>query len=422
MTLGSNQALPNCFPGSVLPNIPEVRNMRKITQSIVESYDGSEGEILWDSGKGGVTGLGLRYRGNSRKWVFQYRLAGKSHRATIGDAAAWKLEAARTKARAMRVNVDSGIDPSAEKESRVEAAKLTLKSVIDDYLEASKAKLRSSSLAATTHHLQTLWGPLHNLPIANITRATIAGRLREIVKDRGPVAADRARSSLSALFAWAIGEGIGEGILESNPVTGTNKASKDEPRERTLSDEEIVAIWNAAPHNHYGAIIKLLILTGQRRDEIGSMRWSELELKKRTLTLPGERTKNHRTHSVPLSNAAIEILDGIEQRVGRDLVFGFGEGGFSGWSYSKKQIDETINVPPWTIHDVRRTVRTGLGRLAVAPHVAEAVLNHLPGKLIRTYDAYKYENEKRQALDLWAEHVAALLAGEDKSNVHKLRA
>jgi integrase len=391
--------------------------MRKLTQTIVDSYDGRDGEILFDTGKGSVTGLGLRVReGGSRKWVFQYRLAGISHRVTIGDASAWRLEAARAKARTMRVNVDNGLDPSAA--SRVAAAKLTLKSVIDDYLEARQRNMRPRSFLETARHLRTHWAPLHKLPVAGITRLTIAGRLREIANSNGPVAADRTRSSLSALFAWA----IGEGIVESNPVTGTNKASEATPRDRTLSDEELVAIWHAAPTNHYGAIVRLLILTGQRRDEIGSMRWSEIDLEERTLTLPSERTKNKSKHVVPLSDLAVDIIESVGVRAGRDLVFGSDAGGYSGWSRSKEDLDNKLELKQWTLHDIRRTVRTGLGKLSVLPHVSEAVLNHLPAKLIRTYDVNSYEREKRQALDLWAAHVAALLEGKSGSNVRKLRA
>jgi integrase len=393
--------------------------MHKLTQSVADSYDGSDGEILFDTGKGSVTGLGLRVRdGGSRKWIFQYRLAGKPRRVTIGDVSAWRLEAARTKARKMRVDVDNGIDPSIEKETRIEAAKLTLKAVADDYLDARKRTMRPRSFLETERHLQTHWVPLHKLPIANITRATIAGRLREIVKANGPVAADRARSSLSALFGWA----IGEGIIEQNVVVGTNKASEDKPRDRTLTAEELAAIWNAAPNNHYGAIVKLLVLTGQRRDEIGSMRRTEIDLPQQTLTLPPERTKNKTRHVVPLSDLAVDIIESIGEREGRDLVFGSGRGGYSGWSSSKSDLDKKLKLKAWTLHDIRRTVRTGLGKLGVAPHAAEAVLNHLPAKLIRTYDTNRYELEKRQALDLWAAHVVALLAGEGSSNIRKLRA
>ncbi len=367
-------------------------------------------EIIFDNGKGGVPGLGLRIReGGSRKWIFQYRFGGQQRRDTIGTAAALTLEAARKKARAMRVKVDDGIDPRVEKAARIEASKTIFAGIMKDYLEARARDMRPRSFAECKRHLEKHWKPLHKLAVAGIARATVAGRLREIIKDSGPVAADRARSTLSAMFAWA----IGEGLCDANPVMGTNKASDDKERERTLTDAELAAVWKAAPDNDYGRILKLLILTGQRRDEIASMRRSEIDTDAKMLRLPGERTKNKRGHDVPLSDLAVEIIDAAGDRNGRDLVFGSGEGGYSGWSRSKEGLDKALDLKDaWTLHDIRRTVRTGMGKLGVAPHVAEAVLNHLPAKLIRTYDKNKYEAEKRDAINRWAAHVDSLVKGK----------
>jgi integrase len=152
------------------------------------------------------------------------------------------------------------------------------------------------------------------------------------------------------------------------------------------------------------------------------MGWSEIDRDARTLKLPGERTKNGREFIIPLSAAAMKIIDEIDERDGRDLVFGSGEGGYSGWSNSKVALDQAVEFKEeWRLHDLRRTVRTGLGRLGIAPHICEAVLNHLPEKLIRTYDKNRYEPEKRQALDRWAVHVEALVAAK-RSNIVALKA
>lgn len=394
---------------------------RKLTQGAVDAFrlgKGSAEEIIFDNSKGGVPGLGLRIReGGSRKWIFQYRFIGQQRRDTIGTAAALTLEAVRIKARAMRVKIDDGIDPRVEKAVRIEASKTIFSAVMKDCLEVRERDMKPRSYAEFKRHLEKHWKPLHKLPITGITRATVAGRLREIVNASGPVAADRARSTLSAMFAWA----IGEGLCDENPVIGTNKASEDNERERVLSDAELAAVWKAAPDNDYGRIVRLLILTGQRRDEIGSMRHSEFDTEAKVLRLPAARTKNSRPHDVPLSSLAMEIIEDAGEREGRDLVFGSGEGGYSGWSRSKETMDETLKFKEaWTLHDLRRTVRTGMGRLGVAPHVAEAVMNHLPAKLIRAYDKNRYEPEKRQALDLWTTHVEALLAGKS-SNVVRMR-
>jgi integrase len=396
-----------------------MRKPTKLTQTAVDTMKVSAGkdeDIIADAA---APGLKLRIRREGAKvFIFQRRFAGQHPKITIGDAASWSLEKARQKARELAVKMDNGIDPRVEKAAKIEASKTIFAVVMRDYLEARQRDMRPRSLVESKRHLEKHWAPLHKLPIAGIERATVAGRLRELVKQSGPVGTDRARSTLSAMFAWA----IGEGLCENNPVVGTNKTSNDQERERALTDSEIVRVWKGAPDNDYGRILKLCLLTGARKSEIANMRWSEIDRKARTLKLPGERTKNGREFIIPLSAPAMKIIDDIGERDGRDLVFGTGEGGFSSWSHSKAALDQAVELKEeWRVHDLRRTVRTGLGRLGVAPHICEAVLNHLPAKLIRRYDKNKYEPEKRQALDRWAAHVAALVAGK-RSNVVALKA
>ena len=223
---------------------------------------------------------------------------------------------------------------------------------------------------------------------------------------------------MSAFFKWA----VAGGKCESNPVIGTATQEESGPRERSLTDMEVASLWSRTPDNDYGHIVRLLLLTGCRRIEIGDLRWSEIDLEARTITLPGTRTKNRAEHVVPLCDAALKILQAIPRRTDRDFVFGSGLGGFNGWGRSKADLDKLLKFStPWTLHDVRRTVRTGLGMLGVEPHVAEAALNHLPPKLIRTYDRNTYAAEKRAALDLWANHLAVAVAQASGANVTTLR-
>jgi integrase len=152
------------------------------------------------------------------------------------------------------------------------------------------------------------------------------------------------------------------------------------------------------------------------------VQWSEIDLKEKTITLPPDRTKNKQAHVVPLSDGAVTILKQVPQRATREFVFGMGQGGFSGWSKAKGEIDKAAKLKePWTIHDLRRTVRTGLGKLSVQPHVAEAALNHLPPKLIRTYDRNTYAAEKRDAFDKWAAHLKVSVARANGANVTAIR-
>jgi integrase len=156
--------------------------------------------------------------------------------------------------------------------------------------------------------------------------------------------------------------------------------------------------------------------------QIGALRWSEIAPDFTTITIPRSRTKNHTEHVVSLSDRAVEILKEIPRLENRDYVFRVSRnGGFSDWSKAKVRVDEKLKLETdWTVHDLRRTVRTGLGRLGIVPHVAEAVLNHLPAKLVRTYDRNTYEAEKKAALDAWANHLAVAIAQASGQNVVKL--
>lgn len=380
-----------------------------------------------------IPGFGVRVReGGSRKFVLHYRIGGSQRRLTIGAVGGMTLEEAKKRARKAKVAVDDGKDPAAQKAEAKEAAKQSFEAAAREYLgvlqrRISAGDLKPRSYVEIDRHLMKHFKPLHRLAISSISRATVATRLRELAKTSGTGAADRTRSNVSTFFAWA----IGEGLCENNPVIGTNRQAEPVERERSLiaikagrapNYDEVVAVWKGAPDSEYGKIVRLLILTLCRRDEIGSLGWSEIDREARLIRVPPERTKNGREHVVPLSEPAVAILDGIPQRKGRDLVFGSGKGGYSGWSKSKIEFDKAVKLKtPWTLHDLRRAGRTGLGILGVAPHVAEAILNHLPPRLVRTYDTHDYFEEKREALDLWAEHLMRLVAGK-ASNVVPLRA
>ena len=370
----------------------------------------------------GMPGFGLRIRkgdkGEHRTFIAQYKIGAKHRRMTLGNVAKVTLDNARKEAKKIFGKVAIGEDPANEKTAARAEASNTLDGIITAYLEAKKAEFRDRSYTATEYYLNTIWKPLHKLTLPAVNRATIAAQVRIIAKENGPVSANRARASLSAMFRWA----IGEGLAEENPVAGTNKQEENGPRERTLSDGEAAAVWLAAPANDYGRIVQLILLTACRRDEIGSLQWPEIDLEARTITLPKERTKNGQEHIVPLCDAAVEILKAIPRRDKRLYVFGTGDGGYSGWSKSKVSLQNIAKLKTdWTLHDLRRTVRTGFGMLGVAPHVAEAALNHLPSKLIRTYDRNTYAAEKKAAFDLWAGHLAVAIAQANGANVTRLQ-
>jgi integrase len=395
-------------------------NLTKTSVSKIKLDPGKSDQIFYDDE---LTGFGLRVRaGGSRRWIFDYRLGGIKLRLVIGSAGAMDVDEARAKARKAHVAVDDGKDPAVEKASKKAASALLFSSVMEDYLAIRQKNMKPRSFEESDRHLRKHWAPLHKLSIAAVSRPIIASHLRKIAGDSGPVAADRARATLSAMYGWA----IGEGLCETNPVMGTNTQSDAEPRDRVLSDAELAAIWKAAPDNPYGRIVKLLMLTGQRRDEIGGMLWSEIQNAEdpetALIAIPGDRTKNSRSHDVPLSSMALAVLRDELLVDGQDAVFG--ETGFSNWSRSKAALDDACKVKNWTLHDLRRTCATRMADLRVQPHIIEAVLNHVSGHkagVAGIYNRSSYDEEKREALTLWAGHIKLILAQADGGNIVKLK-
>jgi integrase len=386
----------------------------KLTQSSVAKLTSSKAdEIFFDDE---LPRFGVRLReGGSRKYVVQYRQGGLPRRYTIGPTTTLTLDEARKRARKVLVAVDDGRNPGAEKETARAASGLIFAAVTADFLAA--CRLKPKSLYDYNYHLKKLWKPLHKLPLGGISRQVVASHLRIIAQENGTVTANRARSTLSSMFAWA----IGEGLCESNPIIGTN-VQEEKPRERVLTDAELAAIWKAAPDDDYGRIVKLLMLTGQRRDEIGALRWSEIDFDAKLIALSSTRTKNGIEHRIPLSGEAIAILKGCVRH--RDLLFGLGPNGFAAWSRKKLELDRACNIKGWTIHDLRRTAATGIADLGVQPHVIEAVLNHISGHKAGVggiYNRSTYAAEKRDALDKWANHIRVILAQASGANVTPLR-
>jgi hypothetical protein len=220
-----------------------------------------------------------------------------------------------------------------------------------------------------------------------------------------------------ALFGWTVKRGtVVSNPFERVPVAPTVR------RDRVLSDDEIRRVWRATEGlGAFNAIVRALLLTGQRREEVSGLTSSELDPGLSVWTLPGTRSKNSRPHIIPIS-AQMETLLRAQARVsGTDLVFPGERSLFSGWSKSKARLDRRSGVSGWTLHDLRRTAATGMAELGIAPHVIEAVLNHASGHkagVAGIYNQARYASEMRRALNLWGAHVAAIVEGrEAASNV-----
>jgi integrase len=375
-----------------------------------------------------IRGFGVRLRaGGSRNYIYQYKVGAKHRRLTLGSVQAVDFGAARDTAKDLYAKVRLGGDPAGEKKHARAKATETFDAIVKLYLDHQKLELRPSSYANLKHHLNTHAKVLHRLQLEKITKRDVASCIAAIKINSGIVISNRVRSSLSGFFAWA----IGEGLIESNPVIGTNR-SEEKSRDRVLNFAELRLIWNALPDDHYGAIIKLLMLTGQRAGEIAGLRWSEI--KENTFVLPPHRTKNKSEHLVPLSSAASDIIAAQPKRTTpdgkpRDLIFGYSSGPFSGWSGCKEALDAHIAekaekpLPHWTVHDLRRSFATHAAGIGIQPHIVEAVLNHISGYragVAGIYNRATYEPEKRIALDRWAEHLIAIVEGRE-SNVTPIR-
>jgi integrase len=375
--------------------------------------DGKADVIYFDDD---LAGFGLRLRGKRKTWIAQYRSKGRTRRMKIGSVEKIDAAAAREAAKEILANVVLGKDPQGDKAATRLGAARTFKSIAASFLDAKKAELRPASMRVTRLYLTgSYFKPLHPNTITDVTRADVAACLRTVSNRGRTVAAAQARSAVNTMFAWA----MGEGLVDENPVIGTNKPKKSDPRERVLTDDELGAVWRACGDQDFGKIVKLLMLTGCRRLEIGGLRRREFDADTGTLTLPAERVKNKRKHVLPLPQLAIAIIQSLPEGVDddRDNYFGLrSRAGFTDWTAPKASLDDRLGrrVARWTIHDLRRSVATGMATLGIQPHVVVAVLNHYSGHragVAGVYNRSPYEKEVRAALALWADHVRSIVEG-----------
>jgi integrase len=365
-------------------------------------------------------GFGLRVRPSGvRTWLYQYAVAGKTRKVSLGAPNVVDIAKARLAAKGLAAQVRLGRDPATEKnEARARAAE-TMGALLPRYMERQRARSRPATIRATERNLLVYLKPLHGLPVARIDRRAIAKRLMEIAENSGPASSNLARASLSAFMTWC----AKAGFIDSNPVAFTDKAIEAGERTRVLSDEEIRRIWLALSDDDYGGIMRLLVLTGVRREEAGGLRWSEIDFEAATIALPPARTKNKREFIIPLPPQALAILAArAGGRRSAEFVFSGVRGGpFRNWSHGKRDLDQRLAaageaLPPWTVHDFRRTLSTALHeRFNVLPHIVEAILGHVGGHkrgVAGVYNKALYLTERRRALERWADHIMSLASGE----------
>jgi integrase len=371
-----------------------------------------------------LPGFGYRLRAGAggkvlKSWVCQYRRAGATRRMLIGKAHVLNAEQARARARDILAMVQLGQDPQGDRADRRDADKFTLRKAVEEFLAFKQERLRPRSFIEVERYLTSgYFKPLHGLPLDVITRRDVSTRIVAIARESGNSTAARARNALSTLFVWA----MRMGLVESNPVIGSAQPAENKPRERVLDDSELVAIWKACGDDDYGKIVKLLILTGCRRDEIGHMVWGEFAPDGTSWTLPAERSKNKRPLTLPMMPMMREIVDTVPRMVGRDQLFGErSPKGFVAWYLGKPTLDERSGVAGWQLRDTRRSVATRMADIGVQPHIIEAVLNHYSGHragVAGVYNKSPYANEVRNALATWHDHLRAIIEGGERKVVN----
>lgn len=363
-------------------------------------------------------GLALRVSDSGRKvWVYFFRLTnGKVHlhRMTLGVYPAMSVQQAHEAWRTAYDFVQAGRDPRGINGEAKDAAPTDIEGVLNEWLKRDQAKHRTAKTVERRMRLYVLPSWKHR-SVTEITRRNCLD-LTDAIADRGTVIlARRVQTHLHRFFNWC----VGRGIIVANPLLNAELPGSEVSRDRVLTDTELASVWKAADKiaAPYGVAVRLLILTGARREEIGRLRWDEI--KDNAIHLEGERTKNGAPHIIPLSVPAAVTINSIRRN--GDFVFTIsGSVPIQNWGRAKKALDEASGVTGWRIHDLRRTTATGLQKLGVPLTVTESVLGHTGGTrggLVGVYQRHDYADEKAKALQAWGSRIIDLVEGREPGKV-----
>lgn len=378
--------------------------------------------FLWDRDP---VGFGVMATSTgARSFIYETRYPGSPNpaRRSLGKVGVITLAQARQKALRWRSLIAQGIDPAEHEASQrsheARQKALTFEVVAERFVAERLAGLRTAETTAqeVRSYLISRWG---SRPITSITVDDVVSLCDEFREADKAIHGRKIVGHASRVFRWAIARrALG---VSHNPAAGLDLSDLLAPlrtRERTLDDAEIRAIWRASETAGYpmGALVRLLMATALRRSEAAEGDWREVDLSQRRWTIPASRMKSKRDHVVPLSTLALQVLDGLPRFTGGGCMFSTTDGSVSvsGFTKMKLRFDRLVAVElgrqpePWTLHDIRRSVRSRLSEIGVQPVVAEAVLAHaLPG-LLRTYDRFDYAAEKADALERWATRLREL--------------
>jgi integrase len=328
-------------------------------------------------------------------------------------------------AKALRAAAE-GRDPGREKAEGRAARANSVATVMVQFVERHVRRSTRPRTAKETErllrvHVLPRW---RELEVRDITRRDVLDMLDRVV-DRGAlISANRVFSVTRKFFNWC----VERDIITASPCANVKPPTVERSRDRVLSDDELRLVWRAAKAvgGPFGALVQLLILTGQRRDEVAQMQWAELDLDQRLWTLPAERVKNNQKHEVPLADSVVAILQALPRIAGSNFVLTTsGAVPASGYSKGKRRLDALLpaDLPQWCLHDLRRSVASGLARIGIGLPVIEKILNHASGSfagIVGVYQHHQFADEKRKALEAWADFVTQLVA-DSPTKVASLR-
>jgi integrase len=383
----------------------------RLIKSIIDALPKPDKEIVyWDES---LPGFGLKVTPKGRKvFIVLYRAGGSGSRLrkyTIGPYGRVTLHNARLEAQKVLAARLEGRDPATEKrEARRRITVDTVTEIVALYAKQHLCKRRSGRelTRILQRELVERWG---SRSVHEISKRDIIDLITAVVDRGAPVAANKALKVTRAFFSWC----VGRAILERSPCDGIRAPTIEETRDRVLTDVELASVLLAARAMGapYGAIVEMLALTGQRREEVAQMTWAEVDLVRRLWTLPGTRTKNGKPHVVQLSDLAVAII-GAQTRFGALIFAGIGAAPFANFSKEKRRLDGLSEVLDWRLHDLRRTMISGMARLGVAPHIADKILNHASGTIsgvAAVYQRHEFMREREDALERWSAHVEHIL-------------
>ena len=398
----------------------------KLTQRSVEEATcpaGKKDVLLFDSD---TRGFGLRVTASGGKtFLAQYQAAGAKRRVSIGAFGVLTVDQARKAARGILGAAALGGDPVADRrasdaaatQARAAAA-FTVRRLIEAWATARQGDRRPNYLNIARAHLIRNLPDWLDRPASSITTSEAVRLLDDLKKTKGTVTANRTLAYGRAAYGWA----VKRQELSANPLQGIEMPGREAPRERVLTKPELGAIWQAAGRfgGTLGACVRVMMLTLQRRDEVASMCWTELDnpADPKTWTLPSKRAKNGRAHVVHLSEPVRAIIRAQPRILDNPFVFASLAARakepkpVTAFSYAKNEIDagvgDAIALNGWTFHDFRRAGVTALADMGFAPHVCDRLLNHITGSIqgvAAVYQKAEFLPERKRALDAWAVFV-----------------